>query len=170
MSRNLEAGPTQFIKLFLFTLGFIVLLLCWWVLFWYLAAWTEGVLAPWDIDKRGMPNAGTFPREVNDFFEDDGWWIPSVLSVGLSALLTFLWLIQTNFQRVRVLWGAAGINLGFGAVLFLAGYPAGMLDGLWRSYFSLPDLPHFHPIYIGFAALLWVLYLAAHTRSFKARF
>lgn len=71
------AGDQQssFIKAILFVLGLAAMLVTWWMLTVYLAAWTEGVLAPWDVDKRALPSPGTFPRVVNDFFEGPGWWV-----------------------------------------------------------------------------------------------
>lgn len=158
-------GQLRFVESIFFALGLVALFVSWWLLAVYLAAWTEGVLAPWDIDKRALPNEGTFPREVNDFFEGRGWWVPSVLSVCLSAICALSRLSHTRFRQVSVPWELAGTNLVFGLALFFMGYPVGELDNLLRQRFSLPDTPHFYPLYITLSLLLWFVYLLVQKRG-----
>ncbi len=170
MTRATERSLSRPLRIALFISGLVVLLVSWWALFVYLAAWTEGILAPWDVDKRALPPISTFPRTVNDFFEGSGWWLPAGITVLLSACLTSARLRRAGSLWARVPWESAATNLGFGLLLFLVGYPAGMADSAWRARFGLPDVPHFYLLDIGVALLLWVAYLNAQRRGFTRKY
>lgn len=71
----------------IFILGIVFLANSWLYMFFYIAAMTEGYLAPWDIAPH--PPIGTWQSSVNGLFEGPGGFMPGALVVVISAAIFF---------------------------------------------------------------------------------
>jgi hypothetical protein len=124
------------------TMGVVLLLLSWALLFFWLTIATELIFAPWDTAVT-RPEIGTWQRTLNDFFETEpGNLSLAVLGVGISVLLT----ITALRRGYSNLWRLAIINLICFGVLFAAFTPVAMLN---NAIFPYPPVLY-DPTYEGY--------------------
>ncbi len=78
--------------------GLLMLAATWYAMFWWLAAMTESLLAPWDTAP-GRPPMGTLARSVNDFFEDaPGAYLPAATAVAAGVALLVVRAVQGRWR------------------------------------------------------------------------
>lgn len=149
-------------------LGFGLLLASWAFLHLFLLAWTEGVLAPWDLVDTNEPPLGTLPRTLNDFFEGPrGAYVPSLLVVVGGALMFALRFARTG-PRVAVFWSGVGANVAFLVRLFAAYYSSVALKMLWSWITGTPLLEYRFPFGVFVTTfVLWLGYLAVQRDGFN---
>ena len=116
----------------------------WYAVYFLLAAYVEGLLAPWDVTE-GEPPLGTFSRRINDFFEGPpGDFLVSQTTVVLGALLLSLRLFRE--RTPSALPQAAAANVIFLGLSFFLSWLGGFLEVAWRQHLSLSlTTPGFSP-------------------------
>jgi hypothetical protein len=115
-----------------FTGGTAVLVVIWCFLFLWMAAMTEGWLAPWDcVDISLRPPVGTWHRTVNDFFEGPpGFSLPPVAFVAIGATIFAAGAVRSA-KRPLLPWAFAGTYAMFFLVQIILVPLADRLPDLW---------------------------------------
>ncbi len=120
----------QACRLAVFIGGLVLLAGTWFFLFIWIAAMTEGTLAPWDVAP-GRPPLGTFERSLNDFFEGaPGVYLPAALVIAASACLFIARLTRPDNKTWLPLEFAA-TNLAFVVAFTILAIPLHYLPNLW---------------------------------------
>ena len=160
---NIPATKNSALRIAGFFLGVLALLTTWFLVYFLIAAYVEGLLAPWDVTEVGEPLPGTLPRRVNDFFEGPpGDFLASRLTVLLGALLLSRRLVRE--RTPWALWQVAAANVVFLGGSFLLGWVGGSLEVARRQQLSLLlTAPGFHLWAIAGVGVSWLglLYLYA---------
>jgi hypothetical protein len=112
--------------------GAAVLVAIWCFLFVWLAAMTEGRLAPWDCVHTSLrPPVGTWQRTVNDFFEGPpGFLLPATAFVGIGASIFAAGAVRSA-KRPVLPWAFAGTYAIFFLVQIILVPLADRLPDLW---------------------------------------
>ncbi len=97
-----------------FSIGLLVLIATWAVLYGWISLGTEALLVPWNCectwDTRPVP--GSFQRTVNDFFDTSGAELPSLVFVLISAVI-FAFRALRSSDRAWLPWIFSLANLFF---------------------------------------------------------
>ena len=117
-------------------LPLLALVLTWYLLFWFMTLTTGRILAPWDQWAGFAPPAGTWQRQLNDFFSRDAHQrLLALAIVGSSGLLFLVGILRAPGKEalVKLPLAFAATNLGFIGVSFLAILVTQPLPDLWLS-------------------------------------
>ena len=149
-------------KVILAPLGLLVLFLSWPILFFYFNLGSEILMAPWEYDRTGIPDLGTFPRRVNDFFDGAGSTYFATLLIAANILIVAVSLVrdglaQDEVSKTRTIWAAALTNYTYLSAIFVY---SGLIMAFYAFFdVEVPATPSFDSASIGFFSLLLGIYI-----------
>ena len=119
----------------IFSVGIILLIGTWYLLFLWLMAMTESWLVPWDTwGEPVRPPVGTSARTVNDFFESGfGSYLPALIIIVTSLGLFTAKAAFLKTQRALLPWLFAVSNFIFVLSSLVVAFVGWQLADLWLS-------------------------------------
>lgn len=130
MSKPIRKLYARICRPAVFVGGLALLTLTWFFLFLWLAAMTEGWLAPWDVAP-GRPPLGTLARSLNDFFEGaPGVYLLAALVIIVSAGL-FVARLSRPGDKTWLPLEFAAENVAFVLAVGMLANVAHQLPNLW---------------------------------------
>lgn len=135
----------------IFTIGLVLLLTSWVIVYWWTALFTEALLVPWYCcGQDSIPAIGTWQRTINDFFNEfPGSALPSLTFVTISIAIFIsrlskaknrVWLPAIFFLAFVILLAAdlAVTNLSWAISSWIVGPWRGALDvGYHRTWYGI---------------------------------
>jgi hypothetical protein len=145
----------------IFTVGLLLLIGSWIVLYWWAALFTEALLVPWRCcGLETIPSPDTWQRVINDFFANSpGRHLPSILLVAVSAAVLAVRLNRAKRKTwIPMIFLLAHILL-FGADLIVTGMSWGLSNLIVGPRVGGIDAG-FHRTWYGIAAhfILWTAF------------
>ena len=157
-----EKIAAKFVQAALFFSMSLLLIGTWYFLYIWIAAMTEGLLAPWDTVP-GRPPLGTWARTVNDFFgQSPGAYLPSLVFVSISASL-FVFGLRPGSNKILLLLAFTLTNLIFFGVDLIFVILAHQLVNGWLPSPGASFDAGYHrtwPAIVITAALITILFFA----------